>query len=89
LLLAFWCGKLWKGKELLKRKRLLTGENELLKGKFWREIAEGKVLEGDFWRENNCWRRIASGELLASLRAETLRKLKREHGTVQIWGQRL
>jgi hypothetical protein len=25
--------------------------------------------------------------LLASLRAETLRKLKREHGTVQVWGQ--
>jgi hypothetical protein len=27
--------------------------------------------------------------LLASLRAKTLRKLKREHGTVQIWGKRL
>jgi hypothetical protein len=25
--------------------------------------------------------------LLASLRAETLRKLKREHGTVQVWGK--
>jgi hypothetical protein len=38
---------------------------------FGREkIAEGK--------------RIAKGELLASLRAETLRKLKREHGTVQV-----
>jgi hypothetical protein len=40
-----------EGKELLKGKGLLKGENELLKGK--------------------CWRRIANGELLASLRAET------------------
>jgi hypothetical protein len=30
-----------------------------------------------FGREENCWRRIAKGELLASPRAETLRKLKR------------
>jgi hypothetical protein len=27
---------------LLKGKGLLKGENELLKGKYWREIAEGK-----------------------------------------------
>jgi hypothetical protein len=27
---------------------------------------------------------MAKGELLASLRAETLRKLKKEHGTVQV-----
>jgi hypothetical protein len=31
--------------------------------------------EKNFWREKNCWRRIAKGKLLASLRAETLRKL--------------
>jgi hypothetical protein len=37
-----------------------------------------------FGREKNCWRRIAKGELLSSLKAETLRKLKREHRTVQV-----
>jgi hypothetical protein len=41
--LAFWCGRLWKGKELLKGKVLLKG-NELLKGKCRREIAEGKRI---------------------------------------------
>jgi hypothetical protein len=51
---------------------------EDLEGK---RIAEGKnIVEG----EKNCQRKIAKGELLASLRAETLRKLKREHGTVQV-----
>jgi hypothetical protein len=29
-------------------------------------------------------KRIAKGELLASLRVKTLRKLKREHGTVKV-----
>jgi hypothetical protein len=71
-------------------------------GGFWKGkwIAEGKVLdEGcwrgkmnwseDCWREKKCWRRIAKRELLASLRAKALRKLKREHGTVEVWGQRL
>jgi hypothetical protein len=29
-------------------------------------------------------KRIAKGELLASLRVMTLRKLKREHGTMQV-----
>jgi hypothetical protein len=43
--------------------RLLKGENEWLKGNWWREIAEGeKWIAG--WREKNCWRRIAKGELL-------------------------
>jgi hypothetical protein len=54
----------------------------LLEGK---RIAEGKVLEEDCWRgEKNCWRSIA-----ISPRIETLRKLNREHVTVQVWGQRL
>jgi hypothetical protein len=45
-------------------------------GGFWKgkELMKGK----------NCCKRIARGELLASLRAETLRKLKREHGTVLV-----
>jgi hypothetical protein len=43
-------------------------------------MAEGRIAEG---------KGIAEGELLASLRAKTLRKLKREHGTVQVWGQGL
>jgi hypothetical protein len=37
----------------------------------------GRLLEG---------KRIAKGELLASLRAEALRKLKREYGTVEVSG---
>jgi hypothetical protein len=41
------------------------------------EALEGKIIvEG---------KRIAEGELLASLRAKILRKLKREHGTVQVY----
>jgi hypothetical protein len=46
---------LLKEKVVLKGKGLLKGENELLKGKCWRKIVEGK--------------RIAKVELLASLRA--------------------
>jgi hypothetical protein len=43
-----------------------------------KEENEGRTAEG---------KRIAEGELLASLRGETLRKLKGEHGTVQVWAK--
>jgi hypothetical protein len=45
----------------------------------------GFLMWEDFWREKDCWRGISKGELLASLRAEILRKLKREYGTVQVY----
>jgi hypothetical protein len=52
----------------------------LLKGKCWRKIAEGgKRIEG----RTAEGKRIAEGELLPSLRVETLRELKREHETVK------
>jgi hypothetical protein len=47
--------------------RLLKGEDEWLKG----GLLKGKELK------RNCQRRIAKGEVLTSLRAEILRKLKR------------
>jgi hypothetical protein len=47
------------------------------------------VLEGDCWREKNCWRRIAKGELLASLRAKALRKLKRRWDSASLGAQTL
>jgi hypothetical protein len=43
----------------------------------------------DCWRKMNCWRESAKGELLASMRAKTLRKLKRGHGTVQVCTENL
>jgi hypothetical protein len=51
---------------------------------FWL-FGYGRLLEGRIAGG----KRIAKEEFLASLRAKTLRKLKGEHGTVQVWGQRL
>jgi hypothetical protein len=51
-------------------------------------LAFGFLRGKAFWMKGNCWREIAEGgkgiegELLASLRAKPLRKLKGEHGTV-------
>jgi hypothetical protein len=57
---------------------LLKGK-ELLKENCQRGIAKEGLTElvGSLWGDGLCW-------LTASLRAETLRKLKTEHGTVQI-----
>jgi hypothetical protein len=52
--------------------RLLDKGRHFDVGGFCRRI---KIAEG---------KRIANGELLANLRAKTLRKLKKEHGTVQV-----
>jgi hypothetical protein len=52
-LLAFCCERLWKGKELLNGKGLLK-ENELLKGKCWRKIVEGKRIAKGKLLKGNC-----------------------------------
>jgi hypothetical protein len=72
-------------------------EGDCWRGKMncWRE----NCWREDCWREKNCQRGIAKERFIelvgslwgngfcwlsASLRAETLRKLRREHGTVQV-----
>jgi hypothetical protein len=57
-----------------------------LKENCWRGIAEGGkwIAEGIGWqfaREQLLW-------IICKSEDKTLSKLKREHGTVQVWGQR-
>jgi hypothetical protein len=52
----------------------------LLTGNCQRGIAKEGLIEliGSLWGNGHCW-------LSPSLKAETLRKLKREHVSVQVW----